>query len=116
VTVLSYKGYAATVEFDADDMILIGKLTGIDDQISFHGNDGREFVAAFHEAVADYLESCAKIGKKPTKPYSGKVMFRVDPAVHAQAALAAQLEGKSLNAWGEEALRRAAEKRVGEWS
>ena len=114
MTVMMYKGYAATVEFDPDDLILVGKLAGIEDTISFHADDAKEFVAAFHEAVDDYLDACAKIGKQPQKPYSGKVMFRIDPTVHALAALAAQLEGKSLNAWGEQGLREAAEKKVGE--
>jgi len=36
-------------------------------------------------------------------------MIRVAPETHANAALAAQLAGKSLNQWGEEALRRQAE-------
>ena len=110
MTVLTYKGYAAMVEFDPEDMILVGKLAGIDDVIGFLAENGRELITAFHEAVDDYLDACAKAGKAPQKPYSGKVMFRIDPAVHAQAALAAQLAGKSLNAWGEDALRAAAEK------
>lgn len=114
MTVLTYKGYAAKVDFDAEDMILVGRLAGIEDVIGFHGETGPETIAAFHGAVDDYLDACAKAGRAPQKPYSGKVMFRIDPAVHAQAALAAQLAGKSLNAWGEEALRTAAERTVGE--
>jgi predicted HicB family RNase H-like nuclease len=64
--------------------------------------------AAFHEAVEDYIETCAKVGKDPQKAYSGKMMFRVDPEVHRKAALAAELAGKSLNQWAEEALEKAA--------
>ena len=63
---------------------------------------------AFHEAVEDYIETCARIGKEPKKTYSGKVMFRVSPEVHRKAALAAELSGKSLNQWAEEVLGRAA--------
>ena len=114
MTIITYKGYAATVEFDPDDLILVGRLAGIDDSVSFHADDAKAFVEAFHEAVDDYVETCAKAGKAPQKPYSGKMMLRVDPTVHAQAALAAKLSGKSLNAWGEDALRAAAEKSVGE--
>jgi len=40
------------------------------------------------------------------------VMFRVAPEVHAKAALAAQLSGKSLNQWAEEVLRDASERDV----
>ena len=66
------------------------------------------FGKPFHEAVEDYLETCAEIGKQPQKPYSGRMMFRVSPEVHRQAALAAELSGKSLNQWAEEVLDRAA--------
>jgi len=62
---------------------------------------------AFHEAVDDYVETCAKVGKEPQKPYSGRVMFRVNPEVHRKAALAAELSGKSLNQWAEDVLDRA---------
>ena len=37
---------------------------------------------------------------------SGNLMLRVDPQVHANAAIAAELAGKSLNQWAEEILRR----------
>ena len=71
-----------------------------------------ELKAAFQEAVDDYLETCARIGKDPDKPYSGNLMLRVDPSVHSKVAQAAELAGKSLNQWGEEVLRQAAEKAV----
>ena len=64
--------------------------------------------AAFHAAVADYLETCAKIGKEPQRAYSGQMMFRVNPEVHRRAVIAAELAGKSLNQWAEEVLGRAA--------
>ena len=112
MTIMTYKGYAASIEFDPDDMILVGKLLGISDGVGFHGETGPETIAAFHEAVDDYVETCAKVGKRPEKPYSGKVMFRIDPTVHAQAALAAQIAGVSLNAWGESALKHAAENSI----
>jgi predicted HicB family RNase H-like nuclease len=109
MNVMKYKGYVARVEFDAEDEIFVGHLAGINDIIGFHADNVAELKAVFREAVDDYIATCAKIGKKPEKPYSGKVMFRVDPEVHARAARAAELAGKSLNQWAEEALRRAAE-------
>ena len=45
-----------------------------------------------------------KTRKKPQKTYSGKFVVRVEPEVHARAAIAAQAEGKSLNAWIEDAI------------
>ncbi len=49
------------------------------------------------------------IAKQPDKPYSGKLVLRVSPEIHASAALAAKRSGKSLNQWSEAALRRQAD-------
>jgi predicted HicB family RNase H-like nuclease len=85
---------------DDDDEIFTGRITGIRDSVSFHADTVKGLQDAFHEAVDDYLETCAKLGQ---------VMFRVDPEVHRKAALAADLAGKSLNQWAEEVLTRATE-------
>jgi predicted HicB family RNase H-like nuclease len=108
MNVMNDKGYAARAEFDAEDAILVGHIVGIRDIVGFHATDVISLQEAFREAVDDYLETCAKIGKTPRKSYSGQMMLRVDPAVRAKAALAAELAGKSLNQWSEEALAKAA--------
>ncbi|MBL8570201.1 MAG: type II toxin-antitoxin system HicB family antitoxin [Phreatobacter sp.] len=110
MSVMTYNGYTARVEFDADDEIFFGRIAGVRDGVGFHADTVADLKKAFHEAVDDYIETCAKIGKSPQKPYSGNLMLRIDPAVHARAALAAELAGKSLNQWGEEALSEAAER------
>lgn len=73
--------------------------------VGFHGESVGELERVFRESVDDYVEACAKIGTQPDKVFSGQVMFRVDPSVHARAALAAQLRGISLNRWAEVAIR-----------
>ena len=87
---------------------MTGQIAGIRDGVGFHADSVDALKEAFHEAVDDYVETCKKIGKNPQKPYSGRVMFRVDPEVHRNAALAAELSGKSLNQWAEDVLNRAA--------
>ena len=104
---LNYKGYSARIEFDAEDEIFFGRLAGVSDVIGFHADSVSDLKQAFHDAVDDYVETCRKLGKAPQKPYSGKMMFRVDPEVHARAAKAAELAGKSLNQWAEELLDKA---------
>ena len=81
---------------------------GIRDGVGFHAETVDGLREAFHEAVEDYIETCAKVGKEPEKAFSGQVMFRISPEVHRKAALAAELSGKSLNQWAEEVLARAA--------
>ncbi|MAB13259.1 putative HicB family RNase H-like nuclease [Parvibaculum indicum] len=106
---MTYKGYSARVEYDDEDEIFFGKIAGISDVIGFHAETVADLKTAFHEALDDYLATCAKVGKEPQKPYSGKMMFRVSPDVHRKAAVAAELSGKSLNQWAEEALSKAAQ-------
>jgi predicted HicB family RNase H-like nuclease len=107
---MKYKGYHGSIEYSPEDECLHGRLLSITDAISYEGSSVKEIKAAFREAVDDYLAHCKEIGKQPDKPFSGKVMFRIAPKIHAKAALAAQLEGISLNQWAERALEKAAER------
>ncbi|MDR2637684.1 MAG: type II toxin-antitoxin system HicB family antitoxin [Zoogloeaceae bacterium] len=101
---LSYKGYAAAMEYDAEDHLLVGRLSGIRDKIVFHGESVAEFEAAFRESVDAYIENCAALGKDPEKPASGRLMLRVSPAVHCAALAAAKAAGESLNQWATNVL------------
>ena len=106
---MTYKGYAARIEYDAQDRIFFGRLAGIRDIITFHGQTVDELEAAFIDAVDDYLDTCAKLGETPKKPYSGKLTLRIPPSVHAAIATAAETSGKSLNKWVAEILNQATE-------
>ena len=106
--VMTHQGSSARIDYDDEDGIFTGRLAGIRDGVGFHADSVAGLRAAFHEAVDDYLETCARLGRAPQKAFSGQMMFRVKPEVHRKAALAAELAGKSLNAWAEEVLERAA--------
>lgn len=110
MSLMAYRGYFARVEYDADDEIFHGRIFGINDVVGFHADTVKGLKTAFAGAVEDYVETCKKAGKEPDKVYSGKVMFRVSPQIYADAAMAAEASGQSLNEWAEEALRQAAEK------
>lgn len=101
MNMMTYKGLSARVEYDADDVTFVGRIVGINDVIGFHSDNAAELQAAFHEAVDDYLETCAKAGKEPEKAFSGKLMLRIDPRLHRSLATAAELAGVSLNQLGE---------------
>ncbi len=105
---LTYQGYAARIEFSAEDECLVGHIAGIQDKVGFHGESVPELKTAFEEAVEDYLTSCKVIGKTPQKPYSGKLMLRLKPEIHAAVAVAAELRGVSINQWASDALSREA--------
>ncbi len=106
--ILVYNHYTARIEYDSIDECFIGHIAGIKDVIGFHGESVKELKEAFEHAVDDYLEVCNKVGKLPEKPYSGKLMLRMPPTIHAAVATAAQLSGKSINQWATDALGKEA--------
>ena len=107
MNVMTYKGYAARIEYSDEDEAIVGHIAGIRDVVGFHGESVNELRVAFMDAVDDYLETCERLGRPPQKPYSGKIMLRVDPAIHARAAAFAEAQGKSLNSWAQDLLQRA---------
>lgn len=108
MSTMTFKGYTARVEIDARDNLLVGHLLGMRDIVGFHANDVAGLRTAFEEAVIDYLDACAKLGKSPEKPASGKLMLRVAPEIHSAALIAAQASGVSLNQWAAKVLQTAA--------
>ena len=107
---MTYKSYATSMVFDAEDKIIVGRILDVDDIISFHGESVAEFETNFHAAIEDYLAASKELGSAPERPASGKVMLRIAPEVHAAALKAAARNGTSLNKWAESALGKAATK------
>ncbi|ACD93797.1 type II toxin-antitoxin system HicB family antitoxin [Trichlorobacter lovleyi] len=107
MSTMTFKGYAAKIEYSDEDACFIGHIAGIKDVIGFHAETVKELRAAFEEAVDDYLATCERVGRAPQKPYSGKLMLRVPPEVHARAAMMAQAHGVSINQWASDVLAHA---------
>jgi predicted HicB family RNase H-like nuclease len=105
---MTCKGYTARVEYDERDDLFVGRILGIRNIISFHGQTVGELRTEFEHAVKDYLADCKEQGLQPERPASGKLLLRVPPELHGRALVAAQAAGKSLNQWATEVLGRAA--------
>lgn len=104
MSIMRYKEYSAKIAYSDEDQCFTGRVTGIRDIITFHGDSVLELKKAFREAVDFYMESCVREGVIPQRSYSGKVMIRIPPEVHAHAVMQAEAHGKSLNQWIAEAL------------
>lgn len=104
---MSYKGYPARVEYSEEDGCFVGHIVGINDIVGFHGDSVAELRQAFEEAVDDYVETCERLGRAPQKPYSGNLMLRIPPDIHAAVAAAAEVTGKSINQWATEMFEKA---------
>ena len=102
---MSYKGYYGSVEFSDDDNVFYGSIIGINDRITYEGDNVKSLRQDFKEAVDEYLETCSRLGKKPEKVYKGTFNVRIAPTLHRQLELYSISNGKTLNATIEEAIR-----------
>lgn len=62
---LLYKGYYGSVQYDEESAIFFGHILFINDLVTYECPENILF--AFKDAVDNYLETCAKIGKEPNK-------------------------------------------------
>lgn len=100
---MTYKGYVATYELDEDDDIFYGKLTGINQLVTFEADNAKDLKQAFHDSVDDYLAFCVEKGIVPDKPYEGSLNICIGKELHRQAVLASK--NTSLNAFIGEAIK-----------
>jgi predicted HicB family RNase H-like nuclease len=98
-TPMAYNGYSALIEFDNECDLLRGEILDINDMITFYANSVDDLKKAMKDAIDDYLEHCVEIGKKPEKPYSGKISLRMTSKLHRIASNAATMRGKSINSF-----------------
>ena len=108
-SMLEYKGYHATIEYDADDEIFVGEVFGIVDVLCFHGTSIDELKRMFQQSIDNYLELCEKVGKEPEKEFKGTFNVRITPELHKKAALAAAAEKITLNQYVMKAIEKSFE-------
>lgn len=95
--ILTHEGFIGSVHFSAEDECFYGKIEGIDDLITFEGQDVRELKEAFLEAVSDYKTLCVKSHKPMYKSYKGSFNIRIAPELHKKAVQKSLILGISLN-------------------
>jgi predicted HicB family RNase H-like nuclease len=109
--ILRYKDFIGSVHFSAEDDCFYGKLEGIDDLVTFEGQDVQTLKKAFQEAADDYIEICRSMGKPLQKSYRGSFNIRITPELHKRAAQKSLMLGISLNQF----VQKAIEKEVGNY-
>lgn len=94
---MKHKGYTAKVTYDDETGVLRGEVIDLQDSIYFSATSVRQLRQEFHAAVDAYLLDCATRGVEPGKPFSGRLLLRLPPELHRNAAIAAAALGVSLN-------------------
>jgi predicted HicB family RNase H-like nuclease len=106
--VLRHEGFFGSVHFSAEDECFFGKIEGINDLVTFEGQDINKLKLAFQEAVADYKALCEQQQKPLLKSYKGSFNVRIDQELHLKAVQRSLILGISLN----QLVQRAIEKEV----
>lgn len=109
--IMKYNGYLASVRFEEADLVFVGKVMNASDSITFESESAPGLVEAFHQAIDDYLAYCEEKGIKPQKPFNGDFMVRSDAELHRQLFELATVNGKSMNDFAVEALRRVVDEK-----
>jgi len=65
---VSCKGHTASMIFDAEDKIIVGRVLVIDDVISFHGESVAAFERDFAEVVDSYSAASEALGMAANEP------------------------------------------------
>ncbi|MCJ7582912.1 MAG: type II toxin-antitoxin system HicB family antitoxin [Candidatus Aminicenantes bacterium] len=94
---LKHEGFIGSVHFSSEDECFFGKIEGIDDLISFEGQDVKSLKEAFVDAVTDYQAICEKSNKPLYKSYKGSFNVRIAPDLHKKAVQKSIMMGISLN-------------------
>ena len=105
-----HKGYRGKIGVDVENGVLHGTVLGIQDVVTFEGKTVPELVQAFKDSVDEYLAFCAEMGREPEKPPSGRVLVRMNPALHRQLFEIASARGVSVNRLVVNFLERETEK------
>lgn len=106
-SMMEYKGYHATVEYDAEDKIFVGEVFGIVDSLNFHGSSVDELEEMFHQSIENYLSICAQCGKEPDKEFKGTFNVRIPTELHRKVALEATKQKLTLNQYVIRALEKS---------
>ena len=109
--VMEYNGYHAKVEYDSQDRIFVGTVIGLNDILGFHGTSVDELAASFKNCIDNYLECCKMAGKTPEKEFRGMFNVRTTPESHREAAMYAEIDGKTMNQYVSEAIKEKNERR-----
>ncbi|WP_322772929.1 type II toxin-antitoxin system HicB family antitoxin [Synechococcus sp. CBW1107] len=104
---MSVDGYYARIEYNSDTDLFRGEILGLSGGADFYGANPDELRQEFKKSLDVFLEVCKEQGIEPRRQFSGKFNLRIPPELHEQLAMAAEAQGKSLNALAQETLQKS---------
>ena len=93
---LVFEDVIGSVHFSSIDETFFGKLEGVNDLVTFEGENVKDLKKAL----------CEQTGKNVNKSFKGSFNVRIDPKLHELAYIKATKEGISLNQLVQVALKK----------
>lgn len=106
-SMLEYRGYHATITYDADDELFVGQVFGITDSLNFHGSSIEELKRMFAQSIDNYLDLCKQVGKEPEKEFKGSFNVRIPSELHREISMLAAQQKVTLNQYVINALSKS---------
>ena len=104
---MEINSYKAIIQYDPEIEMFRGEFIGINGGADFYARDIEGLRTEGETSLNIFLEMCREDDVEPRKEYSGKFNLRVPPPVHAQLVERAASDGRSLNQWVTEVLKKA---------
>ncbi len=102
---MQINGINAVISFDEEINLFRGEFVGLNGYADFYAADVEGLKKEGELSLKVFLEACAADNVNPYKHYSGKLITRIAPDLHALAAETAKAQGVSLNALIERAIQ-----------
>ena len=64
---IEYKGHKGCYEFDEEKQLFYGKVSDIEDVITFQGTSVSQVKESFEDAINEYIAWCKKYRNEPDK-------------------------------------------------
>ena len=97
MNILEIDGHKAIIKYDPELDMFRGEFIGLSGGTDFYATTINELKKEAKKSLGVFLDVCREEGIQPYKKYSGKFNLRVPPELHAEIAVKAASEGKSLN-------------------
>jgi len=106
--VMEIEGYKATVQYDPEINMFRGEFIGLNGGADFYATTVEGLNEEGRKSLKVFLNMCAEDGVEPRREFTGRFNLRIPSALHERVVARAKAEGKSVNAWMVEILKKAA--------
>ena len=94
------------MDFSEEENSFVGVVQGLRRNcIIYEGDSVDSLRKDFENSIDFYLQRCKDTGEEPEKPFSGRLIVRMNSKLHSQAAETAREMGISLNEFINRAVR-----------